>query len=154
MKTLLIAALVALAVLLPDAGRAHSGHGGIAVLVHSVAADPNAEGERMLLGLDILNGTPIAITLRGLSLEGGGPVAIERRRSFLGFSSWQPVRFIRVDTGDWTRLSPPQYRISVPSNAWQPGSEALTADFGPLGPVTVQEGIQDGPSPSDDVVGQ
>jgi hypothetical protein len=113
---------------------AHPGHDGglYAALVGVDEAPPGAVALRVLL----VNNTPGAATLRGLSAPGAGPVALGRRRSVLGFEFLQPVRFLRLESGRRVLLAAPDYAViaeRLDIGAVIRGEVAIQADFGPLG---------------------
>ena len=124
---------------LPVAGLTHPGHdGGVyAALVGIDEAPEGAVGLRVLL----VNNTPEAATLRGLSAPGAGPVALGRRRSLLGFEFIQPVPFLRLESGRRVLLASPDYAVSAEGldiGAVIRGEMTVEADFGPLGTLPLE----------------
>ena len=117
---------------------AHPGHddGIYAALVGVDEAPAGAVGLRVLL----VNNTPGAATLRGLS-AGGAPVALNRRRSLLGLELLQPVQFLRLESGHRVLLAAPDYVVSADGldlDAVIRGKVVISADFGPLGTLPLE----------------
>lgn len=117
----------------PEAA-AHPGHGdGIYAAVIGVDRAPaGAVGLRVLL----VNNTPAAATLRGLSAPGAGTIRVHRRRSLFGVEVLQPVRFLRIESGHRVLLAAPGYAVGAEGldlGAVIRGDVAISADFGPLG---------------------
>lgn len=105
-----------------------------------VGVDDAPEGT---VGLRVLlvNNTPGAATLRGLSAPGAGPIALGRRRSLLGFELLQPVGFLRLESGERVLLAAPDYAVSAEGigiGAVIRGEVAILADFGPLGTMPLE----------------
>jgi hypothetical protein len=118
---------------------AHPAHGE-GVYAALVGADEALEGT---VGLRILlvNNTPGAATLRGLSAPGAGPITLSRRRSLLGIGFLQPVRFLRLESGQRVLLAAPDYAVTAEGldiDAVIRGEVAVSADFGPLGTLALE----------------
>ena len=136
----LFAAALALALAGATGGKcsAHPGHdGGIYAALVGVDEAPEAVGLRVL----IVNNTPGAATLRGLSAPGVGEIAIGRRRGLLGIEFLQPVRFLRLESGRRVLLAAPDYAVRAEGldlDAVIRGEIAVSADFGPLGTLPLE----------------
>jgi hypothetical protein len=108
-----------------------------AALVGVDDAPEGAPGLRVLL----VNNTPGAATLRGLSAPGAGDIALGRRRSLLGFEFVQPVSFLRLESGRRVLLAAPDYAVGAEGldlGAVIRGEIAISADFGPLGTLPLE----------------
>jgi hypothetical protein len=119
--------------------RAHPLHdeGIYAALVGVDAAAQGTVGLRILL----VNNTPGAATLRGLSAPGSGPIALDRRRSLFGIEFLQPVAFLRIESGRRVLLAAPGYAVTAEAldlDAVIRGEIAISADFGPLGVLPLE----------------
>lgn len=138
MRALAFLALTLLALSAPSTGSAHLFHANeIVVLIDQPREDPKSEGENLIVGVHVVNGTGNAVTLRGITLDGHGTLDVERLRDFLLFKTWQQVQFLRVDPGEVLSLAQPSYRIVVPTDAWR-SDFRITADFGPAGQIDIQ----------------
>ncbi|MEM1275601.1 MAG: hypothetical protein AAGH74_03680 [Pseudomonadota bacterium] len=148
--------LLALSLLLlvaPDFSRAHLNHpDGLVVLVYTADAKDVAPGEEREVALHIINGYPVAVTLRGLWLNGHGALTIEKLRDFFLFKTWQKVKFLRLEPGEERAILPPGYRIKMPGDLWRSELHPVLADFGPLGTIEAYKLFRN--TGLDDAVGQ
>lgn len=134
--------LIAAALALAAPAAAHPGDWNLDVIITASLAreEPTAAPS---LTIDIENRAPGALTLNGAAAPFGRKLSLERRRSFFGFETWQPVRHLLVTPGGAAHLGPPEYRWRADAAAMadlaKPGA-ALTAFFSPIGRVVVRLG--------------
>ncbi|MEL6979267.1 MAG: hypothetical protein AAGM38_11375 [Pseudomonadota bacterium] len=129
------------AVLAAPAAHAHPFHSGVVVSITG-AKQADDSPDIVEMGLSIVNLTEGAVTLRGLRAPVPSRFFLERRREVFSAVLWQPVAFLRLESGETAHIGPRGLRLRVRTRApelFTSGRLLLMADFGPLGEIAAYD---------------